>query len=132
MMPSMILVMTYLDAANLYYWCHLRIFYACSYLILLISPLHTNFTCGLLETDDSDIKIADFGFAKKTLDLLPTETACGTPGYVCMYVCTYVCMSCSCRCSVCAKVNVFSSLVSTLLVSFISKKSSKFMLEMTN
>jgi serine/threonine protein kinase len=34
------------------------------------------------ETDDSDIKIADFGFAKKTVDLLPSETACGTPGYV--------------------------------------------------
>jgi len=34
------------------------------------------------ETDDSDIKIADFGFAKRVSDLLPKETACGTPGYV--------------------------------------------------
>ena len=32
------------------------------------------------ETDDSDIKIADFGFAKKTSKLLPNESACGTPG----------------------------------------------------
>lgn len=34
------------------------------------------------ETDDSDLKIADFGFAKRIKDLLPKETACGTPGYV--------------------------------------------------
>eukprot|EP00596_Hydrurales_sp_CCMP1899_P000699 CAMPEP_0119051102 /NCGR_PEP_ID=MMETSP1177-20130426/72828_1 /TAXON_ID=2985 /ORGANISM="Ochromonas sp, Strain CCMP1899" /LENGTH=519 /DNA_ID=CAMNT_0007030195 /DNA_START=251 /DNA_END=1810 /DNA_ORIENTATION=+ len=34
------------------------------------------------ESDDSDIKIADFGFAKRTVDLLANETACGTPGYV--------------------------------------------------
>eukprot|EP00599_Poterioochromonas_sp_BG-1_P005139 CAMPEP_0173154120 /NCGR_PEP_ID=MMETSP1105-20130129/13288_1 /TAXON_ID=2985 /ORGANISM="Ochromonas sp., Strain BG-1" /LENGTH=399 /DNA_ID=CAMNT_0014070229 /DNA_START=350 /DNA_END=1549 /DNA_ORIENTATION=+ len=34
------------------------------------------------ETDDSDIKIADFGFAKRVKDLSPKETACGTPGYV--------------------------------------------------
>mmetsp|Transcript_1485 Transcript_1485/g.2443 ORF Transcript_1485/g.2443 Transcript_1485/m.2443 type:complete len:292 (-) Transcript_1485:308-1183(-) len=34
------------------------------------------------ESDDSDIKIADFGFAKRIQDLLPKETACGTPGYV--------------------------------------------------
>lgn len=34
------------------------------------------------ETDDSDIKIADFGFAKRVRDLSPKETACGTPGYV--------------------------------------------------
>jgi hypothetical protein len=34
----------------------------------------------LTETDDSDIKIADFGFAKKTCKLLPNESACGTPG----------------------------------------------------
>lgn len=34
------------------------------------------------ETDDSDLKIADFGFAKRVKDLLPKETACGTPGYV--------------------------------------------------
>jgi serine/threonine protein kinase len=34
------------------------------------------------ETDDSDIKIADFGFAKRIKDLSPKETACGTPGYV--------------------------------------------------
>lgn len=34
------------------------------------------------ESDDSDIKIADFGFAKRISELLPKETACGTPGYV--------------------------------------------------
>jgi len=34
------------------------------------------------ETDDSDIKIADFGFAKRVRELSPKETACGTPGYV--------------------------------------------------
>lgn len=34
------------------------------------------------ESDDADIKIADFGFAKRISDLLPKETACGTPGYV--------------------------------------------------
>lgn len=34
------------------------------------------------ETDDSNLKIADFGFAKRIKDLLPKETACGTPGYV--------------------------------------------------
>lgn len=34
------------------------------------------------ETDDSDIKIADFGFAKRVKELSPKETACGTPGYV--------------------------------------------------
>ena len=39
-------------------------------------PLH------FAESDDSDIKIADFGFAKRIKDLLPKETACGTPGYV--------------------------------------------------
>jgi serine/threonine protein kinase len=38
------------------------------------------FLLFFIETDDTDIKIADFGFAKKTVDLLPTETACGTPG----------------------------------------------------
>lgn len=36
----------------------------------------------VLETDDADIKIADFGFAKKIEDLSVHETACGTPGYV--------------------------------------------------
>jgi calcium/calmodulin-dependent protein kinase I len=35
-----------------------------------------------LETDDADVKIADFGFAKRIKDLTPKETACGTPGYV--------------------------------------------------
>ncbi len=39
-------------------------------------------TSLLIETDDSDIKIADFGFAKRVKDLSPKETACGTPGYV--------------------------------------------------
>ena len=34
------------------------------------------------EADDAKIKIADFGFAKKVVDLLPTESPCGTPGYV--------------------------------------------------
>lgn len=34
------------------------------------------------EDDNADIKIADFGFAKKISDLLPNEVACGTPGYV--------------------------------------------------
>jgi calcium/calmodulin-dependent protein kinase I len=34
------------------------------------------------EDDDSNIKIADFGFAKNIKDLTPKETACGTPGYV--------------------------------------------------
>jgi len=32
--------------------------------------------------DNADLKIADFGFAKKITELLPNETACGTPGYV--------------------------------------------------
>ena len=34
------------------------------------------------DADDADIKVADFGFAKKVTELLPNETACGTPGYV--------------------------------------------------
>jgi len=34
------------------------------------------------EHDDADVKIADFGFAKKISELLPNEVACGTPGYV--------------------------------------------------
>lgn len=34
------------------------------------------------ETDDSALKIADFGFAKRIIDLTAKETACGTPGYV--------------------------------------------------
>lgn len=38
--------------------------------------------CWEIETDDSDMKIADFGFAKRVKDLSPKETACGTPGYV--------------------------------------------------
>lgn len=40
------------------------------------------FTPNSLDSDDSDIKIADFGFAKRVRDLSPKETACGTPGYV--------------------------------------------------
>lgn len=32
--------------------------------------------------NDADIKICDFGFAKRIVDLQPDETACGTPGYV--------------------------------------------------
>lgn len=34
------------------------------------------------ETDDIDIKIADFGFAKRICDLKDNEPPCGTPGYV--------------------------------------------------
>ena len=34
------------------------------------------------EKDDSSIKIADFGFAKRIDELAAKETACGTPGYV--------------------------------------------------
>mmetsp|Transcript_6791 Transcript_6791/g.14531 ORF Transcript_6791/g.14531 Transcript_6791/m.14531 type:complete len:365 (+) Transcript_6791:34-1128(+) len=34
------------------------------------------------EDDDADIKIADFGFAKKISELEQQEVACGTPGYV--------------------------------------------------
>eukprot|EP01041_Mallomonas_annulata_P001467 gene1467-2818_t len=34
------------------------------------------------DEDDSSIKIADFGFAKKVTDLVRNEVACGTPGYV--------------------------------------------------
>lgn len=33
-------------------------------------------------SNDADIKICDFGFAKKISDLQQDETACGTPGYV--------------------------------------------------
>lgn len=33
-------------------------------------------------SDDSAIKIADFGFAKKVSELSSNEMACGTPGYV--------------------------------------------------
>ncbi len=35
-----------------------------------------------VETDDTNLKIADFGFAKRVSDLSAKETACGTPGYV--------------------------------------------------
>lgn len=41
-----------------------------------------SFISNSLDSDDSDIKIADFGFAKRVRDLSPKETACGTPGYV--------------------------------------------------
>lgn len=34
------------------------------------------------DSDDTNIKIADFGFAKKISDLQAQEVACGTPGYV--------------------------------------------------
>jgi calcium/calmodulin-dependent protein kinase I len=34
------------------------------------------------ESDDSDIKIADFGFAKKVKNPKSLTTQCGTPGYV--------------------------------------------------
>jgi len=36
----------------------------------------------LVGSSDSDIKIADFGFAKKALSLACLKTQCGTPGYV--------------------------------------------------
>ena len=29
--------------------------------------------------DDTNIKVADFGFAKRVVDLKPDETPCGTP-----------------------------------------------------
>ena len=32
------------------------------------------------DDDDSAIKIADFGFAKRVKDLTGNETPCGTPG----------------------------------------------------
>lgn len=34
------------------------------------------------EDNDANIKIADFGFAKRITELDPNEVACGTPGYV--------------------------------------------------
>ena len=34
------------------------------------------------DDDDSDIKIADFGLAKRICDLAPNEPPCGTPAYV--------------------------------------------------
>lgn len=34
------------------------------------------------DDDDSDIKIADFGLAKRIVDLKPNEPPCGTPAYV--------------------------------------------------
>jgi serine/threonine protein kinase len=34
------------------------------------------------DDDDSDIKIADFGLAKRVSDLVPDEPPCGTPAYV--------------------------------------------------
>ena len=34
------------------------------------------------DDDDANVKIADFGFAKKVSDLTVNEVACGTPGYV--------------------------------------------------
>ena len=37
---------------------------------------------SFVEDDDADLKIADFGFAKRITELLPNEVACGTPGYV--------------------------------------------------
>lgn len=36
----------------------------------------------MIESDDSNIKIADFGFAKRISELAAKEIACGTPGYV--------------------------------------------------
>lgn len=34
------------------------------------------------KADDADIKLADFGFAKRVRELSSKETPCGTPGYV--------------------------------------------------
>lgn len=34
------------------------------------------------ETIDTDVKFADFGFAKRVENLLPNECPCGSPGYV--------------------------------------------------
>lgn len=34
------------------------------------------------EDDDGDIKVADFGFAKRISELVAAEVPCGTPGYV--------------------------------------------------
>jgi hypothetical protein len=53
-------------------------FYITNIVYKISSPLSSSYC--LLETDDSDIKIADFGFAKKACSLLPNESACGTPG----------------------------------------------------
>ena len=41
-------------------------------------------SCSFLftEDDDGDIKVADFGFAKKISELDAQEVPCGTPGYV--------------------------------------------------
>lgn len=36
----------------------------------------------ILEDNDANIKIADFGFAKNISELEANEVACGTPGYV--------------------------------------------------
>lgn len=42
----------------------------------------THLSCWQSESDDSDIKIADFGFAKKVKTPNSLTTQCGTPGYV--------------------------------------------------
>lgn len=34
------------------------------------------------DSNDTDVKIADFGFAKRLENLLPNECPCGSPGYV--------------------------------------------------
>jgi serine/threonine protein kinase len=48
----------------------------------LLFVLTTFFFFLVLDTDNTDVKIADFGSAKKLKDLSPNETAVGTPSYV--------------------------------------------------
>jgi len=50
--------------------------------IYAVLPLRMFTVTCFTEEDDTSIKIADFGFAKRISDLQPQETACGTPGYV--------------------------------------------------
>lgn len=53
-----------------------RIFFSCPL------SLHIHHSAFIIDDDDGDIKVADFGFAKKISELLPQEVPCGTPGYV--------------------------------------------------
>jgi calcium/calmodulin-dependent protein kinase I len=40
------------------------------------------FELHVVDDDDGDIKVADFGFAKRISELEVHEVPCGTPGYV--------------------------------------------------
>ncbi len=60
------------------YFFHSVLFLSVKSLFVVLQKLKKLHT----ETDDSDLKIADFGFAKRVVDLTSKETACGTPGYV--------------------------------------------------